>query len=401
MIDAAAVGPDILLVSNGFGEAAIAGYIARAIAADNPSARIEHLLLVGRADPSEWPPAVGPSAHMPSGGLVTYWNVRNFARDLRAGLGGLTLAQFRYLTRQRQRDAIVAVGDIFCLALCLVAARCPTVFVATAKSDLVAPHSRLELAIARKAMVTFARDAATAAKLKAAGVNATFAGNIMMDGLNSTGAHLGVAPGALVVAVLPGSRSDAGSALGEQMQRLRAFSRLAKREGHTVQALVSIAPSADEHELCQAVEHHGVQLVTSGSTSGVIASGADDDLQLSLVRGAFGDLIGCADIVFGQAGTGNEQAAGSGKPVLAAAVAGEDPNKMGWYRMRQKKLLGDALLVLPGEPDVFAAEALRLINDPARMAHMAAVGRDRMGPPGGAAAVAKAALAIAAKEQNT
>ena len=400
MTSAAATEPDILLVSNGFGEAAIARYIARAIAADRPGARIEHLLLVGRADPNDWPPAVGPSAHMPSGGLVTYWNVRNFARDMRAGLGGLTLAQFRYLPRQRRRDAIVAVGDIFCLALCLVAARRPTIFVATAKSDLVAPHSRLELVIARNAKVTFARDAATAANLKAAGVNAEFAGNIMMDGLTRTGAHLGVVPGALVVAVLPGSRSDAAGALAEQIERLRAFSRLAKRDGRVVQALVSVAPSADEQELCRAAERHGVPLAMSGSANGVIASGADDDMRMSLVRDAFGDLIASADIVFGQAGTANEQAAGSGKPVLAAAAAGEDPNKMGWYRMRQKRLLGDALLVLPGEPNIFAAEVQRLIDDPARVAHMAAVGRERMGPPGGAAAVAKAALAIAEKKKD-
>ena len=47
-----------------------------------------------------------------------------------------------------------------------------------------------------------------------------------------------------------------------------------------------------------------------------------------------------------------------------------------------------------------AAEVQRLIDDPARVAHMAAVGRERMGPPGGAAAVAKAALAIAEKKKD-
>lgn len=401
MNDAPSGPVDILLVSNGFGEAAIAGYIAKAIAQARPSARLEHLLLVGRADPNGWPPAVGPSDAMPSGGLVTYWNVANLLRDLRAGLLHLTLRQFRFLALQRHRDAIVAVGDIYCLAMCLVAARRPTVFVATAKSDLVAPHSSLERAIARRAVVTFTRDAATASNLQAAGVPARFAGNIMMDGLASAGTDLGLVEGELVVGVLPGSRADAPVALEEQIARLRALSVLLRARGKRVHALVSIAPSADEEELARAVERQGVVLSPAGFAPEVVATGADNGLRVSLVRGAFGDLIMSADIVFGQAGTANEQAAGSGKPVIAAATAGELPGKMRWYRMRQYKLLGDALLVLPPEPAAFAHEVVCLLDDPSRMAHMADVGRQRMGCGGGAAAVAQAALATADKNSQS
>jgi uncharacterized protein (TIGR03492 family) len=335
---------------------------------------------------------------MPSGGLVTYWNVRNFVRDMRAGLLWLTLRQFWYLTQQRQRDLIIAVGDIYCLALCVFAARRPTLFVATAKSDLVAPHSSLERSIARRAVATFARDARTTVNLDAAGVRARFVGNIMMDGLTRSGVDLGLAQGEFVIAVLPGSRSDARSSLEEQIQRVRAVASLLRPRAKRVHALVSLAPSADELDLRRAVERQGIPLTMTGAQTGAIAAGADENMRLSLVRGAFGDLVASADIVFGQAGTGNEQAAGCGKPVVAAAAPGEGPSKMGWYRMRQKKLLGDALLVLPGEPDRFAAEVVRLIEDPARMAHMAAVGRERMGAPGGAAAVAKAALAVAERE---
>jgi len=63
--------------------------------------------------------------------------------------------------------------------------------------------------------------------------------------------------------------------------------------------------------------------------------------------------------------------------------------------MRQKRLLGDALLVLPPQPQVFAAEVLRLIDDPQRIQHMADTGRLRMGSPGGASAVAQKALSLA------
>src|SRR5579864_5712579 len=166
------ISPDILLVSNGYGEMAIALYIARAIRAQAGAARIEHFPLVGRAPNGAWPEGVGPQAEMPSGGLIANWNVRNLAADIGAGLGVLTLRQFRFLSRQRQRDVIIAVGDIYCLSLSLFAARRPTIFVATAKSDYVAPHSRIELAIARRAAAVFARDEATAASMRAAGVAA-------------------------------------------------------------------------------------------------------------------------------------------------------------------------------------------------------------------------------------
>jgi uncharacterized protein (TIGR03492 family) len=387
---------DILLVSNGFGEFAIATYIAQAIRLQAPQASIEHLPLVGRAPRDAWPPAVGPQQEMPSGGLVTYWNVRNLMADLGAGLGGLTARQYRFLAKQRARDVVVAVGDIYCLSLCLLAARRPTVFVATAKSDHVAPHSALERAIARRASVAFARDAATARSLSADGVRARYAGNVMMDGLRATGLDLGIRPRALVLAALPGSRADAPAASADMARRLDAIARILAGRHRQVQAFFSIAPSVDAAQVAAALRDAGFSMTEPAAGDGVIASATRDDLEIKLVRGAFGDLLEAAEIVLGQAGTANEQAAGYGRPVVAAAQPGEAPDKMHWYRMRQKRLLEDALLVLPAEPALFAEEVVRLIDDPQRMRHMADVGRERMGQPGAAATVAAAALAIAA-----
>jgi uncharacterized protein (TIGR03492 family) len=386
---------DILLVSNGFGEFAIATYIAQAIRALAPAARIEHLPLVGRAPDGAWPPPVGPQREMPSGGLVTYWNVRNLMADLSAGLGGLTVRQYGFLRRQRRRDVVIAVGDVYCLSLCLLAARRPTVFVATAKSDHVAPHSALERAIARRAAVTFARDAATARSLGAAGVRARYAGNVMMDGLRKAGLDLGVRDGALVIAVLPGSRADAPQAAADMVRRLEPIAQIMSERGRAVQAFFSIAPSVDAASVAAAMRAAGIALTEPAPGEGVIARGLRRDLDVALVRGAFGDLLESAEIVLGQAGTANEQAAGYGRPVVAAAQPGEAPDKMHWYRMRQKRLLEDALLVLPAEPASFARDVIRLIDDPQRMRHMADVGRERMGSPGAAAQVAAQALAIA------
>jgi uncharacterized protein (TIGR03492 family) len=384
----------ILLVSNGYGEAAIAGYVARAIHEIAPDAAVEHFPMVGRMDSTAQLPSIGPQASMPSGGLVAYWNVRNWARDVRAGLLGLTVRQFAFLARQRRRSVVVAIGDVYCAAACLWFARRPTIFIATAKSELVAGHSALERAIARRAALVFTRDAATAAALVKAGVRARYAGNLMMDGIAAPGAPLPVRADALHIGVLPGSRRDAPDNAGHAIRRLRLVAeRLAP---HGVQALVSLAPTVAAQDLLAACAREGATLQASAEP-GIAARGAAGPLDVLVVAGRFGDLLRASDIVLGQAGTGNEQAAGLGKPVIASSPGG-DPGRVGWYRMRQQRLLGEALAVLPDDDAAFADGVVALLADRSRMDAMAAQGSARMGGPGGCAAVAKAVLALASEK---
>jgi tetraacyldisaccharide 4'-kinase len=386
--------PRILLVSNGFGESAILQCIARAIARKDPQAVLAHMPLVGRIPAGSWPEPVGPQAEMPSGGLVTYWNFKNIVRDLRAGLAATTLRQFSFLSHQRRSyDAVVAVGDVYCLAVCLLFVRLPAIFVATAKSEYVAPHSALECAVARRARLTFARDEATARALVRRGVRAVYAGNAMMDDVAQTEISLPVDPQAIRFGILPGSRSDAPAnarAAGRRLQAIAAVS------GRRVQAFVALAPAADPLHIMSAIASAGIVPKLTGESNGVIARGEAGSVDLLVVRGAFGDVLRAADAVLGQAGTGNEQAAGLGKPVIAVAERPESLERVGWYRMRQQRLLGDALLVLPGDDDeAFASAVVRLIDDPLRIEKMAQAGRTRMGGTGAASAVADAALAIA------
>jgi len=385
---------DILLVSNGYGEAAIAGYLARAIHERAPDARIDHFPMVGRVEGlSPGVETVGPQAEMPSGGLVAYWNVRNWARDVRAGLLGLTLRQFAFLRRQHQRSVVVAVGDVYCCAACLMFARRPTVFVATAKSELVAGHSALERAFLRRAAIVFTRDDATALALARAGVHARYAGNLMMDGIAATpGDPLPTVQGALHAGVLPGSRGDAPENAAAAIRRLRIVAdKLAPKR---VQALVSLAPSVPAADMLAACARAGAVLESSQARDD--AAGRAGPLDVLVVAGRFGDLLRASDIVLGQAGTGNEQAAGLGKPVIASAASG-DPARVGWYRMRQQRLLGGAVAVFPDDDAAFAAGLLDLLADQPRLEAMAAQGRERMGGPGGAAVVAQAVLGLASE----
>lgn len=398
--------PRVLLVSNGFGEMAIAGYLAREIRAARPDARIEHLPLVGTPPPDAGVTTVGPVADMPSGGLVAFWNLRNIARDLGAGLLGLTLRQFAFL-RGRRDDVVIAVGDVFCLAACLIFGRRPTVFVATAKSEYVARHSDFEAAVARRARAVFARDEATAHALAVRGVRATFAGNVMMDGLTQDKIELPGDKDAVRIGVLPGSRADAPANAAAAARRLTKIAALLGPRGRHVQAYVSLAPTVALEDLLAGLRRGGIDAAPTGADHGVVALSTDVALRspagipvaAAVVRDAFGDLLRASEIVLGQAGTGNEQAVGLGKPVVSAADSRPGkPDRVGWYRMRQQRLLGDALLVLPAtDDDAFAAGVVSLLDDEKRRDAMALAGRERMGGSGGAAIVAKAALAVAAK----
>ncbi|MCW5868212.1 MAG: sugar synthetase, partial [Candidatus Eremiobacteraeota bacterium] len=66
----------------------------------------------------------------------------------------------------------------------------------------------------------------------------------------------------------------------------------------------------------------------------------------------------------------------------------DSQGKLGWYRGRQKGLLGEALLVVPEDEEVAARTLARLALDADERARRAAIGRERMGEPGGAARMA-------------
>ena len=111
-----------------------------------------------------------------------------------------------------------------------------------------------------------------------------------------------------------------------------------------------------------------------------------------------GTLIAAAKIVLGQAGTANEQAASAGVPVVAldADRPARTPGDA-WYRMRQRRLLGNALALVPASPGLAADAIAELLADAPRLASMGDAGRARMGPRGGSRAIARSILEIAAR----
>jgi tetraacyldisaccharide 4'-kinase len=355
----------VLFVTNGHGEASIAARIAGELRRRGAFAT-EHLALVGSGHGDRAFIDVGPQAAMPSGGLVAMGNVRAFAADVRAGYFRLAARQFAFLSAARARySGVVAVGDAYAL-LFARAVRQPTVFVGTAKSVYVAPYGPVERRILRSARRVFVRDPATAEFLRRHGVPAEAPGNVIVD-LLATDARVDWHGASERIVLLPGSRARAY----DDALRLAAVARLVARRVTGTAAVMSIAPGLDATRFTQAL---------TGEPP--IAAWRDD----------LGALFAEATLALGQAGTANEAAAACGVPVVAFEFDGA--RKSAWYRMRQARLLGEALAVVPGDPDRAADAIAALLGDAARRAHMARVGRERMGQGGGAAAIAEAIAAL-------
>ncbi|HYW53018.1 MAG TPA: hypothetical protein VE826_03560 [Dongiaceae bacterium] len=358
--------PTVLFVTNGHGEAAIAARVAQETRA---LARVEteHFALVGEALGGGDFRDVGPQRAMPSGGLVAMGNVRAFARDLRAGFFGLFARQIAFLRaarRERRYAAVVAVGDAYACALARIP-RAPLAYVGTAKSVYVTPYGRIERRILSGAARLFVRDAATAQDLRRHGLRAEAPGNVIVDLLATDARVDWRAP--LRLALLPGSRERAYAdalRLAEVVAALRA-------RGARPDAVLSVAPNLAVDRFTPALERG----------------------ELRPWTGPFGALLHGATLALGQSGTANEAAAAEGVPVVALEL--DDAPREEWYRKRQIGLLGEALLIVPGQPEAAADAVAALLADDVRRARMSAAGRDRMGGPGAARAIAEAVAKLA------
>lgn len=367
----------VLFLSNGAGEDAIAVEIARR----TRGLQIEAMPVVGEG--AAWrgvAEIVGPQRTLPSGGLIpeSYWRL---FRDLRDGLAGLVVRQLLFL-RRRRPAVTVAVGDLWPVALAALSGRRPLVFVGTAKSDHHHPYSGLEAWVLRRFVdLALVRDEPTARHLRRRGAPAAWVGNAMMEGLEPTGADLGVGDGEACLALFPGSREGTYRALPPMLE---AYRLLCSQRASPPRALVALAPSVDLERLGAS---SGWTMVRTGRTFGAVAELRGPAPPVPLIQGAFPDVLRRSIVALGQAGTANEQAAGLGIPVVAMEPGGE--TRLGWYRGRQKGLLGDALRVVEDDPRAAAAELRLLLEDPAERGRRGAVGRDRLGPAGGGLAMAR------------
>lgn len=384
----------VLVLSNGHGEDVIGAMIAQEVRALRPSLEVVGFPLVGLGKPYRDARirTAGVQMPMPSGGFAKH-GVCLLLRDVRAGLLGLTVRQARHLRAIAPSvGLVVSVGDAYPLLLAGILVRRPVLCLSTAKSEYIHGHHGIETWLMRRlADLVLARDEKTAQALSAVGVRAGFAGNVMMDGFSITGENFGLTLEKKVVGMLPGSRDEA---YRNTVQVLDVVRWLGDLTGNGLDFVAGLAPSLNRRVLAQAVERAGWHFAPGGAAdfeSGIVGrlfpDGCDEPCVI-LTQGRFGDVLNVSNIVIGLSGTGNEQAAGLGRPVVAFPAGGPQFNER--FARAQKRLLGDALaLVEDGGAEAVAREVLAILGDSARIAVMRRAGHERMGEQGAATRTAK------------
>ncbi|MBQ7503443.1 lipid-A-disaccharide synthase-related protein [bacterium] len=376
--------PHVLFISNGAGEDAICAQILKKI----KRVTFEAMPLVGEGSSYEGiAPLCGPRKKMPSGGLIAENWLRIF-NDLASGLGGLVIKQLLWLRRNRNNyREIVAVGDLWPVIMAILSGIRPITFIGTAKSDYHHAYSALEAwALRTFGVYSLVRDEQTAKSLRAQDVKAKWVGNAMMDGLEPRNLDFSLKENEMGLAMFPGSRQAAYGVLPRLIEIARKTS---LRLNRPLCGLIAAAPSIDAAELAAACSASAAEPIFPGWQQ-LIFSEKDtqpEPARFFLIRDDLAGVLRCSSLALGLAGTAHEQAAGWGIPVVAYEKGGE--KQMKWYRSRQKGLLGDALTVAEDDDEAVIEALIGLINDPAERKRRGDIGRVRLGPPGGAAAMAQ------------
>ncbi len=374
----------LLILSNGHGEDQVACRIAQALQQFQIPLQALPIVGEGHAYQTAGIPVLGSPQAMPSGGFI-YQDWRQFWRDLRGGLWGLTLRQLGHLRQHRQQArGILAVGDIVVLLMAWWSG-IPFWFVGTAKSDyywrdeqgayrparipLFNPQSDYlpwERWLMRRPQCrgVFVRDRLTAEGLQKVGIPALDLGNPMMDGLASP-------PPAQITSALD-------------------------RPIPTLLLLPGSRPPEAYHNWALMMQVVG-QLSTQIKIQAAIAGGLDPERlqsqipsgrEIQLSQEQFGATVSHSTVVLAMAGTATEQCVGLGKPVVIMPGAG--PQFTPRFAEAQTRLLGSSVHLASVQTAAEVIQSLcdRLEQDSEYADHLRQHGLRRMGSPGASQRIA-------------
>lgn len=411
----------LLCLSNGHGEDAIAVRILRSLQTQAPQAEIAALPLVGEghAYGQAEIPIVGPVKTMPSGGFV-YMDGRQLWRDVRGGLVGLTLAQYRLVRRWRQQGGqILAVGDIVPLLMAWLSGS-DYAFVGTAKSEyylrdeagwlkdhrsegwagsVYLPWEQWLMRQSR-CQVVCPRDALTTRVLKRLKIRAADLGNPMMDNLETAlnpawQAALESGDRPLTVLLLPGSRAPEAEANWRRiLESLKGIGQAYRNQ--SILYLAAIAPSLDTTAFHTALIHYGWQPQDHlpklhPLTDPEATSYRQGMTQLIVTQQAYTACLQTADAAVAMAGTATEQFVGLGKPVIS--IPGLGPQFTPRFAEAQTRLLGVSVCLAPS-PQQVGERLSGILSKPDLLQIIGDNGKRRMGTAGAGARIAQRLLAL-------
>jgi uncharacterized protein (TIGR03492 family) len=375
---------DLLFISNGYGEDMVAAHIAKTLKLQNPHLKIKGFSTVGTGAfyVNMGIDIAGTGPELPSEGFVR--SPGDMIRDIRHGFFGETLRMGRRLrAASEQFSYTVSVGDSYILlfsSLFTPQEPAQKIFVNIQQSEWYGGHKPFKqhhsmverLWIKRCSHLIFVRDEKTKVFLYKKGLHQVrCCGNPMMDCFS-----IGESPvfprEKKTVGILPGSKQEAY----ENLETAFNVVRILCKNGMDFNYAIALSPQLSIEKV---VERFGLQSVNTGQSKG-------DGFYTFFLKGCrarvfisqymFGDIINEAVALIGTSGTGNEQAAGLGKPVFG--FWGNGPQITKKFMKAQKKLLGPSLILSPPQPERIAGNMIDLLKDDARLEAIAANGRMRM-----------------------
>ncbi|GIW33561.1 lipid-A-disaccharide synthase-related protein [Meiothermus sp.] len=368
----------IVVVSNGHGEDIIGAVLAWEL--QRLGYELQAVPLVGRGQAYEQAgfAVLGPRQEMPSGGFALQSLAAIWA-DLKAGWVSMSLAHYRAV-REATREAVatLVVGDIYALLVGHFMGR-PPLFLMQCRSSLRAwqpqgwsrPYSALERFLMRRAVGVYPREPEGEHWLRAHGVpHARYLGNPMLDAPEQ--GPLDLTPPYLLL--LPGSRSDAYESLPKMLEAVRLLNDL----GLTPVVAWAGLPM-------EAVA--GWWLESTGKEVGLTHRFQHPDgTGVYLAQKAFKTVLEGAAVGISTSGTAAEQAAGFGVPLVGFPTGGPQYTRI--FAAQQKRLLGEALLLVEPHPQAIAQGVRQLLASPERLKQARADGQAAMGVPGAARRIA-------------
>lgn len=308
-------------------------------------------------------------------------------RDIKSGWFDILKTQIRVFKKEAlAADLIVTVGDISPLLMaCLFGSKKKIVHIATAISVYVRSYSLAEIWLFKKYVAcVICRDLVTAEHLRKYGVNAAYFGNPMMDDplLKNTTINLGIEHKKKHIVLVPSSREDAYDNLVRMLQLVKEFG---KRP--SMSFVVSLAPNLSLNILQKTCSESGWTFKQKQEKGFIGILETTEANSVAVVRGYFRECLEAATAIIGMTGTGNEQIAGLGIPVILLQGKSEAAS---WKRMlHYKKLLGDAVYITKGSNEKIVEGLVSLLDNNSRLNTMSVTGRERMGIQGGAYYIAR------------
>ncbi len=329
----------------------------------------------------------GPLLEVPSGGFP-FNSLTNFVADMRAGFVSTSWGQWQAASQQGNlAQAVVVVGDAYALAVGWLAAgqgKRPLYHLQPLISSYYIEDRSVwerlrqpnqfgaedflfyERWLHRYLRASFVRDQVSEKRAQQLGMHkARFLGSMAMDILPAPERSLeGLRDARPLLALLPGTRADVTFSLPIMLEAAALLPEM--------QAMVAWALPIE-----QVTAGPGWQLIPQQDQVWLLQKGS---CQVLLLRGAFSAILHQASLTLGTAGTGNEQSAGLGIPVVGFATPG--PQFVEAFARRQKQLLGDALTLTAPNPVCLAQTIRNWLENPTQRLSAGQTGRERIGPAG-------------------